>query len=87
MCGVSLALNRLDKSDFTVQEEEQAPLDYDLVQEVRPEDLKDVMAVHVELENEHYHTCQRLGIALSDGVKTQYIPFDKRQNQIFSVVG
>ena len=67
----------LDKSNFTVQEEEQAPLDYDLVQEVRPEDLKDVMAVHVELENEHYHTCQQLGIALSDGVKTQYIPFDK----------
>lgn len=66
----------LDKSDFTVQEEEQAPFDYELVQEVRLEDLQDVMAVHVELENEHYHTCQQLGIALSDGTKTQYIPFE-----------
>lgn len=66
----------IDKSDFTVQEEEQAPFEYELVQEVKPEDLKDVMAVHVELENEHYHTCQQLGIALSDGTKTQYIPFD-----------
>ena len=66
----------IDKSDFTVQEEEQAPFEYELVQEVKSEDLKDVMAVHVELENEHYHTCQQLGIALSDGTKTQYIPFD-----------
>ncbi|MGG2072777.1 DNA polymerase I [Lysinibacillus irui] len=66
----------IEKSDFTVQEEEQAPFEYELVQEVKPEDLKDVMAVHVELENEHYHTCQQLGIALSDGTKTQYIPFD-----------
>lgn len=66
----------IDKSDFTVQEEEQAPFEYELVQEVKSEDLKDVMAVHVELENEHYHTCQQLGIALSDGSKTQYIPFD-----------
>ena len=67
----------LDKSDFIVHEEEQAPFDYDLVQEIQPEDLQDVMAVHVELENEHYHTCQQLGIALSNGTKTQYIPFDK----------
>lgn len=66
----------IEKSDFTVQEEEQTPFEYELVQEVKPEDLKDVMAVHVELENEHYHTCQQLGIALSDGTKTQYIPFD-----------
>ncbi|WP_338651716.1 DNA polymerase I [Lysinibacillus sp. Y5S-8] len=66
----------LDKSDFTMQEEEQAPFDYVLAEEVQPEDLLDVMAVHVELENEHYHTCQLLGIALSDGTKTQYIPFD-----------
>jgi len=66
----------LDKSDFTVQEQEQTPFDFELVQEVRQEDLQDVMAVHVELENEHYHTCAQLGIALSDGTKTQYIPFD-----------
>jgi len=66
----------LEKSDFTVQEQEQAPFDFEQIQEVRQEDLQDVMAVHVELENEHYHTCALLGMALSDGTKTQYIPFD-----------
>ncbi|MGE7113297.1 DNA polymerase I [Lysinibacillus sp. NPDC047702] len=67
----------LDKSDFSVQEEEQAPFDYEVVQEVKPEHLKDVMAVHLELEDEHYHTCQQLGIALTDGAKPIYVPFDK----------
>lgn len=66
----------LEKSDFTVQEQEQTPFDFEQVQEVRQEDLQDVMAVHVELENEHYHTCALLGMALSDGTKTQYIPFE-----------
>ncbi|MGE7674116.1 DNA polymerase I [Lysinibacillus sp. NPDC094403] len=66
----------LEKSDFTVQEEEQAPFDYEIVQEVKQEHLKDVMALHLELEDEHYHTCQQLGIALTDGTKTMYVPFD-----------
>ncbi|MFJ8512422.1 DNA polymerase I [Lysinibacillus xylanilyticus] len=66
----------LDKSDFTVEEEEQAPFDFEIVHEVKQELLKDVMAVHLELEDEHYHTCQQLGIALTDGAKTMYVPFD-----------
>lgn len=66
----------LEKSDFTVQEEEQAPFDYEIVQAVKQEHLKDVMAVHLELEDEHYHTCKQLGIALTDGAKTMYVPFD-----------
>ncbi|MGE7915392.1 DNA polymerase I [Lysinibacillus xylanilyticus] len=66
----------IDKSDFTVQEEEQAPFDYKIVQEVKEEHLKDVMAVHLEVEDEHYHTCQQLGIALTDGMSTIYAPFD-----------
>lgn len=67
----------LEKSDFSVQEEEQAPFDYEIVQEVKQEHLKDVMAVHLELEDEHYHTCQQLGIALTDGAKPIYVPFDR----------
>ncbi|WP_286924595.1 MULTISPECIES: DNA polymerase I [Lysinibacillus] len=67
----------LEKSDFSVQEEEQAPFDYEIVQEVKQEHLKDVMAVHLELADEHYHTCQQLGIALTDGAKPIYVPFDR----------
>ncbi len=66
----------LEKSDFTVPEEEQAPFDYEIVEEIKQEHLKDVMAVHLELEDEHYHTCQQLGIALTDGEKTMYVPFN-----------
>lgn len=66
----------LEKSDFTVEEEERAPFAYDIVQEVKPEFLKDVMALHVELADEHYHTCQQLGIAFTDGTATKYVPFD-----------
>lgn len=66
----------LEKSDFTMQEEEQAPFDYHIIKEVQPEHLQDVMAIHLELENEHYHTCQQLGIALSDGTQTYYIAFE-----------
>ncbi|GLC88323.1 DNA polymerase I [Lysinibacillus piscis] len=66
----------LEKSDFTVQEEEQAPFDYTIIKEVKPEHLQDVMAVHVELADEHYHTCAQLGIALTDGKQTIYIAFD-----------
>ncbi len=46
------------------------------MQEVKQEHLKDVMAVHLELADEHYHTCQQLGIALTDGAKPIYVPFD-----------
>ena len=66
----------LDKSNFTVEEHQQAPFAFDIVQEVKPEHLKDVMAIHVELEDEHYHTCQQLGIALTDGTATIYVPFE-----------
>lgn len=34
------------------------------------------MALHVELADEHYHTCQQLGIAFTDGTATKYVPFD-----------
>ncbi|MFJ7950278.1 DNA polymerase I [Lysinibacillus sp. NPDC096418] len=66
----------IEKSDFAVEEEERAPFECDIVEDVKPEQLKDIMAVHVELEDEHYHTCQQLGLALSDGMNTFYVPFE-----------
>ena len=66
----------IEKSDFAVEEEERAPFEYKLVEEVKPEQLKDTMAVHVELADEHYHTCQQLGLALTDGTDTFYVPFE-----------
>ena len=66
----------IEKSDFAVEEEERAPFEYDIVEDVKPEMLKNAMAVHVELEDEHYHTCQQLGLALTDGTDTFYVPFE-----------
>ena len=66
----------IEKSNFAVEEEERAPFDFKVVEEVKPEQLKDIMAVHVELEDEHYHTCQQLGLAFTDGTDTFYVPFE-----------
>lgn len=66
----------IEKSDFEEEVQEQTPLDFTVVSEVNTNDLADTMAVHVELENEHYHTCDVLGIALTDGSTTIYLPFD-----------
>ncbi len=62
----------IEKSDFVVEQIEQAELKFDTVDAITAEMLQDVMAIHLELENEHYHTCEALGLALSDGEKTVY---------------
>lgn len=66
----------IEKSDFTVEEVEQAQVEFTAVESVTADMLKDTMAIHLELENEHYHSCQAFGIALSDGEKTYYTSID-----------
>ncbi|MER2030792.1 MAG: DNA polymerase I [Solibacillus sp.] len=62
----------IEKSDFEAVETEQAELVFENVQPITTDMLKDTMAVHLELENEHYHSCNALGLALSDGDRTVY---------------
>lgn len=64
----------LEKSDFASEVKEQAELKFTIATEITENLFQDVMAVHVELENEHYHSCKALGIGLSDGATTTYIP-------------
>lgn len=66
----------IEKSDFVEEVKEQAPFEFDVVDVVTENDLVDVMAVHVELEDEHYHTCAILGVSLTNGTKTIYVTFD-----------
>ncbi|MEK4230293.1 DNA polymerase I [Solibacillus sp. FSL H8-0538] len=66
----------IEKSDFADEVKEQAELKFNVVNEITADLFKDVMAVHVELENEHYHSCHALGISLTDGKETVYIPMD-----------
>ncbi|SOC03157.1 DNA polymerase I [Ureibacillus xyleni] len=66
----------IEKSDFQVEEKVTAELAFEIVRDVTPDMLKDVMAIHVELENEHYHTCQILGVGFSDGETNFYVSFE-----------
>ena len=69
----------IEKSEFQVEEKETAELDFEIVQEVTEDMLKETMAVHVEIENEHYHSCRVLGFGFTDGEKTFYLSFDAMQ--------
>ncbi|MFC5558329.1 DNA polymerase I [Ureibacillus thermophilus] len=66
----------IEKSDFEAKEKETAEIDYQIVRELTKEHFSDSMAVHVEMENEQYHTCQILGFGFTDGTKTFFVPAD-----------
>ncbi|MER1987021.1 MAG: DNA polymerase I [Solibacillus sp.] len=65
----------IEKSDFAEEVKEQAEIEVKMT-EITADLLKDHMALHVELENEHYHDCDGLGLALTDGERTIYTPVE-----------
>ncbi len=64
----------IGKSDFADTAKEQEAIEVEVVENVTADMLADKMAVHVELANDHYHECEAFGIALTDGVRTIYVP-------------
>ena len=66
----------IEKSDFQEEEKETAVIDFEIVTEIKEDLFTDCMAVHVEIENEHYHTCDILGFGFTDGTKTFFIPIE-----------
>ena len=66
----------IDKSDFQKEEKETTQLAFEIVENVTEDMLADTMAIHVELENEHYHSCRILGLGFTDGNTTFYIDFE-----------
>ena len=64
----------IGKSDFADTAKEQEAIEVEVVESVTADMLADKMAVHVELANDHYHECEAFGIALTDGVRTIYVP-------------
>lgn len=64
----------LEKMDYTAEETVKEELKFSVVTDVDPSILKDEMAVHLEMYDEHYHTCDLLGVALSDEDETFVIP-------------
>ncbi|MER1959307.1 MAG: DNA polymerase I [Solibacillus sp.] len=63
----------IEKSDFEVEEAEQAQIEFTQVETITSDMLSETMALHLELEDEHYHTCKALGLALSDGEITYFM--------------
>ncbi|TSI03119.1 DNA polymerase I [Lysinibacillus sp. BW-2-10] len=66
----------IEKSEFQVEEKETAALEFEIVENVTADMLQDTMAIHVELENEHYHTCRILGFGFTDGGSSFYVSFE-----------
>ncbi|WP_144510949.1 DNA polymerase I [Bacillus sp. FJAT-22090] len=64
----------LEKTDFVAEEQETTELVFTVLEEIDASILKEEMAVHLEMYDEQYHTCELLGIALSDGEQSYFIP-------------
>lgn len=64
----------LEKMDYTAEETVKEELKFSVAMDIDPSILKDEMAVHLEMYDEHYHTCDLLGVALSDESDTYVIP-------------
>lgn len=67
----------IEKSEFQSEATTTKELNFSILEDVSAEQLQDAMAVHIELADEHYHTCDRFGIALVDDKQAYYIPYDK----------
>jgi len=72
----------IEKSEFQSEATTTKELTFSILEDVSAEQLQDAMAVHIELADEHYHTCDRFGIALVDDKQAYYIPYDKAMASI-----
>ncbi|MER2038416.1 MAG: DNA polymerase I [Solibacillus sp.] len=70
----------IEKSDFEEEQTEQAALSFEIIEKVTSEMLQPTMAIHLEIENEHYHSCEALGLALSEGERTVFTTIEDVKN-------
>ena len=74
----------LAKMDYTAEETVKEDLKFSVVTEIDEAILKDAMAVHLEMSDEHYHTCDLLGVALADETNTYVIPMAAaKESEVF----
>ena len=66
----------LEKMDYTAEETVKEELAFTVLESIDPSILKDEMAVHLELYDEQYHTCDLLGVSLATETETYVIPMD-----------
>lgn len=69
----------IEKSDLAVEDTtEKKEIAWEIVDDMTNK-LADKMAVHVELEDEHYHSCAILGVSFTAGEEAYYMPFEAVQ--------
>ncbi len=74
----------LERMDYTAEETVKEELTFSVVTDIDPSILKDEMAVHLEMYDEHYHTCDLLGVALADAENTYVIPMETaKESDVF----
>lgn len=66
----------IEKSSYEAEAKETTALKFEIVNDLTEEQLTSPMAMHLELADEHYHTCEKFGIALTAGEIAYYIPFE-----------
>ncbi|MBK3493568.1 DNA polymerase I [Viridibacillus sp. YIM B01967] len=67
----------IEKSSYESEATTTKELNFEILDDVTAEHLQDTMAVHIELADEHYHTCDQLGLALVNADHAFYIPYEK----------
>ncbi|QEY22733.1 DNA polymerase I [Psychrobacillus sp. AK 1817] len=64
----------LEKTEYVEEEQSTTETKFEIVKEIDFTLLKDEMSLHLELYDEQYHTADLLGIALSDGEQSYFVP-------------
>ncbi|MER2072354.1 MAG: DNA polymerase I, partial [Psychrobacillus sp.] len=64
----------LEKTEYVAEEHSTTETTFEIVENVNSSFLVDEMSLHLELYDEQYHRADLLGIALSDGEKSYFIP-------------
>ncbi|TWT08938.1 DNA polymerase I [Planomicrobium sp. CPCC 101079] len=70
----------LEKMEYTSEETEKKELEFKVIEAFDPSILEDEMAVHLELYDEQYHTCDLLGVSLATETSTYVISMEMAQN-------
>ncbi|MER2262268.1 MAG: DNA polymerase I [Psychrobacillus sp.] len=66
----------LEKTEYVAEEHSTTETTFEIVENVNSSFLVDEMSLHLELYDEQYHKAELLGVALSDGEQSYFIPGD-----------
>ncbi|GEK30099.1 DNA polymerase I [Kurthia zopfii] len=66
----------IEKSEYESEEHETMELDYKIVDDLTDKELVTGLAIHLEIENEHYHTALQLGVAFVNEEQAYFVTYE-----------